>query len=127
MDNLKPCPFCGGKAKFVINSHVNSDTTQWHKVMCEDVFGCGAELGDALSGYSPDYEEQVKALKKKWNRRVNAVKVRPVKKGEWQKTPQSLLGEQCQCSVCGQTFWGYMAKFPFCASCGANMRGKADG
>ena len=70
MDKLKPCPFCGGEAEFVILPHVNSDTTQWHKVMCKDVFGCGAELGYALSGYSPDYEEQVKALKNRWNRRA---------------------------------------------------------
>ena len=70
MAELMPCPFCGSEAKYVISDHVNSDTTRWHKIMCKDVFGCGAELGDALSGYSPDYEDQVQKLKDKWNRRV---------------------------------------------------------
>ena len=70
MAELMPCPFCGSEAKFVISDHVNSDTTRWHKIMCKDAFGCGAELGDALSGYSPDYEDQVQKLKDKWNRRA---------------------------------------------------------
>jgi len=54
-------------------------------------------------------------------------KVRAVAQGTWQKTPQSLLGEQCQCSVCGETFWGYMSKFPFCPNCGADMRAEGSG
>ena len=70
MYELKPCPFCGGKAEFVILDHVNSDTTQWHKIMCENVFGCGAELGSAISGWQADYEEDVQRLKDRWNRRV---------------------------------------------------------
>lgn len=70
MTELKPCPFCGGKARFVISSHENSDTTRWHKVMCEE-WECGASLGTALSGWSPDYNEQVEELKQRWNRRTN--------------------------------------------------------
>ena len=71
MAELKKCPFCGGRAKFVILDYVNQDTTQWHKVMCENVFECGAELGEALSGYSRYYEDQVRELKNRWNRRAN--------------------------------------------------------
>ena len=65
----KPCPFCGGEAKLYINSHENSDTTHWHKIKCQN-FECGAELGDALSKWSPDYDSQVEKLKERWNKRV---------------------------------------------------------
>lgn len=65
----KPCPFCGGEAKFYVSSHENSDTTQWHKIKCQN-HDCGAEIGDALSGWSPDYDKQVEELKAKWNKRA---------------------------------------------------------
>lgn len=68
---LKPCPFCGGKAKLVISSFQNSDTTQWHKIMCENAFDCGAEIGTAISGWSAYYEKEVEQLKARWNRRAD--------------------------------------------------------
>ena len=67
---LKPCPFCGKSAKLVISDHENGDTTRWHKIMCVDPFGCGAELGDAISGWQPDYEAAVQRLADRWNRRA---------------------------------------------------------
>jgi Lar family restriction alleviation protein len=68
---LKPCPFCGSNAEFHVNPHENSDTTHWHKIYCTDRFGCGAEIGTALSGWQRDYEKQVEEFKQRWNRRVN--------------------------------------------------------
>lgn len=70
MEELKPCPFCGKKAELVISKHENSDTTQWHKIMCEDTFGCGAEMGDAISGWQHDYNDAVNRLIDRWNRRT---------------------------------------------------------
>ena len=70
MAELKPCPFCGKPAEFVVLNHENSDTTHWHKVMCTDPFRCGAELGAAISFYQPDYKEEVESLKARWNRRA---------------------------------------------------------
>ena len=70
MAELKPCPFCGGKAKFCINPHENSDTTQWHKIYCENVFECGAALGTALSPWDAHYEEEIDELYERWNRRA---------------------------------------------------------
>jgi Lar family restriction alleviation protein len=68
---LKPCPFCGSNAEFHVNPHENSDTTHWHKIYCTDRFGCGAEMGTCLSGWSPDYDKQVEEFKQRWNRRAN--------------------------------------------------------
>ena len=67
---LKPCPFCGKSAKLVILDYENGDTTHWHKIMCVDPFGCGAELGDAISGWQADYEKAVQRLADRWNRRA---------------------------------------------------------
>ena len=67
---LEPCPFCGGKAKFYISDHVNSDTTQTHGIYCTNVFDCGARMEEPLSGYSPDYNKQVEELKNRWNTRI---------------------------------------------------------
>lgn len=71
-DKLKPCPFCGGEAKFFIRSYENSDTTQLHMIKCENSFDCGAQISDLLSGYQPDYKDCVKKLYQKWNRRVES-------------------------------------------------------
>lgn len=49
-EELKPCPFCGGKAR----AH---DTIQWSLVSCDE---CSAEI----RGYTKD--EAIEA----WNRRV---------------------------------------------------------
>lgn len=73
MSELKPCPFCGGKAKHVISSRMNGDTSKWHKIMCENSFQCGAELGTAISGYQPDYEDCIKNLKERWNKRIDII------------------------------------------------------
>ena len=69
MTELKPCPFCGAKAKLVISSYENSDTTRLHQIMCENIFECGASIGRPISGWQADYKEDVERLKKQWNRR----------------------------------------------------------
>lgn len=71
MSELKPCPFCGGKAKLIISDEENADTTQWHRIMCEDVFGCGASMSTTISGWSLNYEERVIEFIDRWNRRAN--------------------------------------------------------
>lgn len=73
MVELKPCPFCGSKARLVVLEYENSDTTRWHKIMCEDVFGCGAEIGTAISAWQADYKEAVQGLKDRWNRRYESL------------------------------------------------------
>lgn len=72
---LKPCPFCGKKAKFFIDDFENKDTTKLHKIVCEDRFNCGAEMVDFFSNWQPDYIEEVEKFKQRWNRRINNVKL----------------------------------------------------
>jgi len=68
---LKPCPFCGGEAELYISPHENGDTTQNHYIVCKDTFGCGARIGDAISGWQQDYDEAVQRLVDRWNRRAD--------------------------------------------------------
>lgn len=70
MEELKPCPFCGKKAELLISKHENSDTTKWHKIMCVDPFGCGAEMWDSISEWQYDYKDAVQRLIDRWNRRI---------------------------------------------------------
>lgn len=68
-EQLKPCPFCGGKAEVFIN---NVDKL-WN-VCCYDEYNdydcCGVEIGDFLTE-----QEAIKA----WNTRVNPTIVCPEK------------------------------------------------
>ena len=62
---LKDCPFCGGRARLVIDPRESGDTTHVHKIVCD----CGASVADAISYYQPDYEQDVEKLKARWNTR----------------------------------------------------------
>ena len=66
---LKPCPCCGGRAELYVDFKEMPDTTQLHKIKCVDTFGCGLEVCDMLSGYSPNYKKEIQALADRWNRR----------------------------------------------------------
>ena len=66
---LKPCPCCGGRAELYVDFKEMPDTTQLHKIKCVDTFGCGLEVCDMLSGYSPNYKKEIQVLADRWNRR----------------------------------------------------------
>lgn len=68
---LKPCPFCGGSAKYVVSEHMNGDTSQAHRIVCADFLNCGAEIRTYISQYSPSYENEKEELINRWNRRVS--------------------------------------------------------
>lgn len=73
MNELKPCPFCGGEAKYESSlnvtplqdesgAYVDYDRIDyWERVHCTE---CGAEI----ISFSEDEEEEITI--KKWNRRT---------------------------------------------------------
>lgn len=64
---LKPCPFCGGKAIYIEDCHENSDTTQKHSVGCPT---CEVSFSSYISYWSRDYKDEMAALVEKWNKRA---------------------------------------------------------
>lgn len=79
MDELKPCPFCGGEAMFSKNTYSIRDTSRGWKfgVCCKK---CGAKLGkeDYKIEYDFDCFGRIKTVVDErqqafdaWNRRAN--------------------------------------------------------
>jgi Lar family restriction alleviation protein len=65
-DDLKPCPFCGGKAEHSIGK--TGDGKPWHYVECVD---CGA------TGPTPDYADHniavIECRAEAWNTRADRI------------------------------------------------------
>ncbi len=70
-EELKPCPFCGCDAKYVISEHMNGDTSQEHRIICTNVIHCGAEMRTYISPYSKSYKDEQEQFIKRWNRRAD--------------------------------------------------------
>lgn len=78
-NELNPCPFCGGKAVLVVNSHEHFETrnTLHVKVACScchistQLYKCQTpdQLGQTI-GHKP-YKQAVKEIYELWNRRVD--------------------------------------------------------
>lgn len=64
MDNLKPCPFCGGKASLYVN--INKGIS----VICPQCKARSIVLSDLLSG-SKMCGNATQAVIEAWNRREN--------------------------------------------------------
>lgn len=80
VDELKPCPFCGGKMKFIRESHINKrgreitnqyymhgDHGQTGTCILDEMYApfiVGAGDANPEEGYIGEYAEM-------WNRRVN--------------------------------------------------------
>lgn len=63
-EKLMNCPYCGQKAELFIGKEM-SDTSKIHKVRCS-YLNC-LTIEKALSGWSPDYKEEVEKMKNDWN------------------------------------------------------------
>ena len=70
-EQLKPCPFCGGKAcfnRYVSYNYLKGHHSDYARIKCSS---CGAssksiEYDPKLHGESGEYDEAIKL----WNRRV---------------------------------------------------------
>lgn len=72
MIQLKPCPFCGGKAKMEDWDDQWIDWKYGTTIHCES---CGAGISEVIA-YGEDFHERAV---KKWNTRANTVAVEPTK------------------------------------------------
>lgn len=63
MEELKPCPHCGGKA-YRYSGNMRGDTTIMCSIKCGN---CEASVWDFISPYQPDANEREDALVAAWN------------------------------------------------------------
>ena len=70
-EELKPCPFCGGRAKITMGITPVSIQANSHTVLVQCT-ECYAEMHKIIIPYTDDYtsfERKAKELAEKWNRR----------------------------------------------------------
>lgn len=108
--DLKPCPFCGGKAT------IGKALPDWHKlfkVRCADDNCIGSTIGNTMY-------LNAQAAADAWNRRSGAAESQ---RGEWKNG--------CECSICGVACGPHNATqkeyYHFCPNCGARMEGENEG
>lgn len=107
MNDLKPCPFCGGKARLFVNGGV--------RVICSKCCVGTMILTDSLAYESNAVETVIKA----WNRRGDVVH------GQWVTHYRSgtTVAEGYVSTCCDM--WNNR-KSDYCPNCGAMMDGGAD-
>lgn len=124
MDELKPCPFCGGEALLRVQEVNYGICGAW--VQCTNC--------EAQTNYMNTHELALRQGKistplteesrqrgidnaiKAWNRRADAA---PVAHGDWEPTGRI----SCKCSLCKHSELSTRAKeYLFCPNCGADMR-----
>lgn len=128
MNDLKPCPFCGGKLNFYRENYVNRfgkriieqywmhDDTDCVLNDINQPFVLGAGDANPETGYPGEYAE-------KWNRRAEMVH------GRWEMRPTGMATDtgpeyKAYCTVCNEPNKQYQP--PFCPHCGAKMGGGAE-
>lgn len=107
MDNLKPCPFCGGEAYYSYN-----DSWNGCYVAC---FECGAKT-TASTGLSYT-SERMKAIRiqaiDKWNKRIFEPKT-----AVWQQVGAKTI----KCSRCSfEITFAEKSLYKYCPYCGSKM------
>lgn len=107
MENLLPCPFCGGEAKLEDWSHV------WEYGTIIKCVVCGACMSEGLEDGNGWHERAVE----KWNRRAQPEPPEAVH-GQWIEhvEPHYAFDE---CSMCHATEVG---QSNYCPNCGAKMK-----
>ena len=109
---LKPCPFCGGEAKF-------ENMGEFVVTKCED---CGAESD--MIRISAEYCANEKAAEK-WNQRINQPPKANWKREDctsfWDCDVKIIKNGAATCSRCKKSFFMPTDNFDYCPNCGARM------
>jgi Lar family restriction alleviation protein len=100
MNDLKPCPFCGGKA--IVEGHHNR-FMEWYLCSCPECH---------VSQTGNEYGFKFEAIEA-WNRRTE--NVAPVVYGRWIKGSSN--------PYCSECFVECRDETPFCPNCGVKMDG----
>ena len=127
MDELKPCPFCGGKAEFVRTAIKTKGS--WCDAVYVRCTNCDSRSNRVLySAKMHKNDSEYREAQESWNRRYNnsipATDVAPVVHGEW-LLKQNDVSMCCECSSCGHYPRFNKDHFEFlslyCPNCGAKM------
>lgn len=107
MNELKPCPFCGGEAKLVYSEPGHEDRI-WCIVRCKD-WNCP---GEHLNEWYATDDDAIG----KWNTRYERT-CRPI----WKRLDKP-LGDTFVCSECGNVVEGTTERLTtYCSRCGAKV------
>ncbi len=108
---LKPCPFCGGKAKLKKGfPYQQNSQTKYAFIQCTK---CRAKAATYEQYPFQPYESILVFAARDWNRRIE-------RHGEWYGEWKETMGRMWECSVCGQR---EIDKSTYCRRCGAKMVG----
>lgn len=105
MDELKPCPFCGGEAYYSYNDG------SWY-VAC---FDCGSKAFESMAfGYPPsNMKERRNEAIKRWNKRYFTVN-----HGKWIRSkPTGYMCSEC----CAPLIHAPVIDYNYCPNCGSKM------
>lgn len=111
MNDLKPCPFCGGEAVISVDPDAVEDTQgrRWaYNAVC---IRCCATSGLT---YTPQNAKEA------WNRREKRTY------GRWIEREKYTFGTMYDCSICGTRILDNGHSWNYCSHCGAKMDGGAD-
>ena len=76
--DLKACPFCGSKAKLIIERDLRNSKILSYNIRCNNTFKCGAAITTIMREDSPEYNRLVDDFVKRWNQRAAAPDIEPV-------------------------------------------------
>lgn len=122
---LKPCPFCGGKAEARISPNSRSEEGEsFYEVRCKK---CGVHVtGKSFNFWTVEYNaekpQDLLSAVNRWNKRACEESER--KTGKWINHK-----DEHQCSICGEVVieevydgeWGSNGIYEYCPYCGAKM------